>query len=101
LKVIIDIVPNHVARHYEGLNNPEGVSDFGAHDDTTLEYHRDNNFYYIPNSAFELPDVEPAFSPLGGEQHPNLKAPFIETPAKWTGNGSRLAKPDVDDWYET
>ncbi|MEZ8722631.1 alpha-amylase family glycosyl hydrolase [Vibrio pomeroyi] len=101
LKVIIDIVPNHVARHYQGLNNPEGVSDFGAQDDTTLEYHRDNNFYYIPNSSFELPDIAPAFTPLGGEQHPNLRSPFIETPAKWTGNGSRLAKPNFDDWYET
>ncbi|PTP70177.1 alpha-amylase family protein [Vibrio splendidus] len=101
LKVIIDIVPNHVARHYQGLNNPQGVSDFGAQDDTTLEYHRDNNFYYIPNSTFELPDIEPAFTPLGGEQHANLNSPFIETPAKWTGNGSRLAKPSFDDWYET
>ncbi|MFA0098652.1 alpha-amylase family glycosyl hydrolase, partial [Vibrio splendidus] len=40
LEVIIDIVPNHVARHYKGLNNPQGVGDFGARDDTTLEYHR-------------------------------------------------------------
>ncbi|CAH6870745.1 Alpha-amylase [Vibrio chagasii] len=101
LKVIIDIVPNHVARHYKGLNNPEGVSDFGAHDDTSLEYHRDNNFYYIPNSAFELPNIEPDFTPLGGEQHLALHSPFIEMPAKWTGNGSRLAKPNFDDWYET
>ncbi|MCG9693205.1 alpha-amylase [Vibrio sp. Isolate22] len=101
LKVIIDIVPNHVARHYEGLNNPQGVSDFGAHDDTTLEYHRDNNFYYIPNSTFELPNIEPDFIPLGGEQHLALSSPFIEMPAKWTGNGSRLAKPNFDDWYET
>ena len=101
LKVIIDIVPNHVARHYEGLNNPQGVSDFGAHDDTTLEYHRDNNFYYIPNSTFELPNIEPDFTPLGGEQHLALNSPFIEVPAKWTGNGSRLAKPNFDDWYET
>ncbi|WP_434567418.1 alpha-amylase family protein [Vibrio chagasii] len=101
LKVIIDIVPNHVARHYQGLNNPEGVSDFGAHDDTTLEYHRNNNFYYIPNSAFELPNIEIDFTPLGGEQHLALSPPFIEMPAKWTGNGSCLAKPNFDDWYET
>ncbi|MBJ2145385.1 alpha-amylase family protein [Vibrio sp. IB15] len=101
LKVIIDIVPNHVARHYEGLNNPQGVSDFGAHDDTTLEYHRNNNFYYIPNTPFELPNIEPDFTPLGGEQHLALNSPFVEMPAKWTGNGSRLAKPNFDDWYET
>ncbi|MFA0242547.1 MULTISPECIES: alpha-amylase family protein [Vibrio] len=101
LKVIIDIVPNHIARNYQGLNNPEGVRDFGDQDDTTVEYHRNNNFYYIPDSAFELPEIEPAFIPLGGEQHPNLASPFLESPAKWTGNGSRLSKPNFDDWYET
>ncbi|MEZ8165788.1 alpha-amylase family protein [Vibrio tasmaniensis 1F-187] len=101
LKVIIDIVPNHIARNYQGLNNPEGVRDFGDQDDTTVEYHRNNNFYYIPDSTFELPEIEPAFIPLGGEQHPNLASPFLESPAKWTGNGSRLSKPNFDDWYET
>lgn len=101
LKVIIDIVPNHVARQYEGLNNPEGVTDFGALDDTSVEYARNNNFYYIPNQAFELPDIPEEFTPLGGEKHPALRTPFVEYPAKWTGNGSRLAKPMFDDWYET
>ncbi|MEZ9070714.1 alpha-amylase family protein [Vibrio splendidus] len=101
LKVIIDIVPNHIARNYQGLNNPEDVRDFGAQDDTTVEYHRNNNFYYIPNSVFELPEIESAFIPLGSEQHPNLASPFLESPAKWTGNGSRLSKPNFDDWYET
>ena len=101
LKVIIDIVPNHIARNYEGLNNPEDIYDFGVQDDTTVEYHRNNNFYYIPNSSFELPEFDLAFLPLGGEQHPALSSPFLETPAKWTGNGSRLSKPNFDDWYET
>ncbi|NOI90965.1 alpha-amylase [Vibrio splendidus] len=101
LNVIIDIVPNHIARNYQGLNNPEGVRDFGDQDDTTVEYHRNNNFYYIRDSTFELPEIEPAFIPLGGEQHPNLASPFLESPAKWTGNGSRLSKPNFDDWYET
>lgn len=101
LQVIIDIVPNHVARQYRGSHNPVGVEDFGANDDTSVEYHRENNFYYIPDSQFELPDIDPAFTPLGGEAHPSLETPFIEKPAKWTGNGSRLAKPNFDDWYET
>jgi hypothetical protein len=26
---------------------------------------------------------------------------LLEVPAKWTGNGSRMAKPDKNDWYET
>ncbi|MDC5805012.1 alpha-amylase family protein [Vibrio europaeus] len=101
MKVIIDIVPNHVARVYKGLNNPKGVSDFGANDDTSLAYAKDNNFYYIPNQAFELPDTLLEEPPLGGEKHLDLIALYKEFPAKWTGNGSRLAKPNHDDWYET
>lgn len=98
LKVIIDIVPNHIARKYEGKSNPSGVRDFGADDDTNVEYSRDNNFYYIPNSRFEIPDTD---KPLNGEKNPLIDGKFEEIPAKWTGNGSRLAKPDKNDWYET
>ena len=98
MKVIIDIVPNHIARKYEGKTNPEGIRDFGADDDTSVEYQRDNNFYYIPNVAFELPD---GVQPLNGESNPLAVGNFEEFPAKWTGNGSRMAKPDNNDWYET
>lgn len=98
LKVIIDIVPNHIARKYEGKSNPAGVRDFGADDDTLVEYKRDNNFYYIPNTRFEIPDTD---KPLNGEKNPLIDGKFEESPAKWTGNGSRLAKPDKNDWYET
>lgn len=98
LKVIIDIVPNHIARKYEGKSNPEGIRDFGADDDVSVEYKRDNNFYYIPNTHFEIPD---GIHPLNGEKNPLIDGKFDEFPAKWTGNGSRLAKPDHNDWYET
>ncbi len=98
LKVIIDIVPNHIARKYEGKSNPVGVRDFGADDDTTVEYKRDNNLYYIPNTHFEIPDTD---KPLNGEKNPLIDGKFAESPAKWTGNGSRMAKPDRNDWYET
>ncbi|MGB5803593.1 MAG: alpha-amylase family protein [Vibrio anguillarum] len=101
MKVIIDIVPNHVARQYQGLNNPVGVNDFGENDDTSVQYARDNNFYYLPDTSFKLPDIPTSLLPLGGECHPDLATPFYEHPAKWTGNGSRLAKPNIDDWYET
>lgn len=100
LKVVIDIVPNHIARRYEGKTNPKGVKDFGAEDDKTVEYKRNNNFYYIPNSKFEVP-TDANYKPLGGEKHPLADGKFEEIPAKWTGNGSRLAKPDINDWYET
>lgn len=98
LKLVIDIVPNHIARKYEGKSNPEGVTDFGANDDVSVEYKRDNNFYYIPNTPFEIPGTN---KPLNGESHPLVDGKFDEFPAKWTGNGSRKAKPDRNDWYET
>lgn len=100
LKVIIDIVPNHIARNYKGLSNPKGVKDFGADDDTSVEYARNNNFYYIPNTPFEVP-TSPDYKPLNGEANPLSDGKFSEFPAKWTGNGSRMAKPDINDWYET
>lgn len=100
LKVIIDIVPNHIARNYKGLTNPKGVKDFGAEDNTSVEYARDNNFYYIPGKAFEVP-TSPDYKPLNGEPNPLNDGKFNEFPAKWTGNGSREAKPDINDWYET
>jgi len=101
LKVLIDIVPNHVARNYEGLTNPEGVTDFGAEDDKTLTYHVDNNFYYNPGQAFKVPEWKDGYRVLGGEKHPLADGEFDENPAKWTGNGSRLSQPDMNDWYET
>ena len=101
LKVLIDIVPNHVARNYEGRSTPEGLEPFGVSDDTLVEYKRDNNFYYLPNEAFKVPEWRNGYLPLGGEAHIMADGKFDENPAKWTGNGSRMAQPDMNDWYET
>ncbi|WP_066221758.1 alpha-amylase family protein [Formosa haliotis] len=101
LKVIIDIVPNHVARNYKSITNPEGVASFGEHDDTTVTYHVNNNFYYNPGEAFTLPEWHHGYQPLGGDKTALADGRFDENPAKWTGNGSRLSQPDANDWYET
>ena len=101
MKVVIDIVPNHVARGYHSLSAPQGVSDFGADDNTRLAYARDNDFYYVVGTPFEVPDLSQDLKPLGGEAHPLVDGKFEEFPAKWTGNGARAAKPDQNDWYET
>ena len=98
MKVVIDIVPNHVARGYESLGKPEGVADFGANDDVSIEWARDNNFYYVVGEDFSVPE---GYVPLDGEQHPLADGRFAESPAKWTGNGSRASQPKVDDWFET
>ncbi|MDO6565967.1 alpha-amylase family protein [Alteromonas sp. 1_MG-2023] len=103
MKVVIDIVPNHVARRYQSLSPRH--DNFGANDDTSQAYSRENNFYYIPNTPFELPEGV-ADTVLGGKateknQHPLADRRFDEFPAKWTGNGSRAPQPDINDWYET
>ena len=100
MKVIIDIVPNHVARKYHSTAKPKGVKDFGEQDDTTVEYDKNNNFYYVPGKSFQVPTSDEK-QVLGGESHPLADGFFNETPAKWTGNGARSAHPDINDWYET
>lgn len=100
MKVLIDIVPNHVARQYKGLNNPKGIVDFGAHDDTNVVYKKDNNFYYIVGEQFKAPEWKDTYLPLGGKDISDFGI-YDEFPAKWTGNGSRSAQPDFYDWYET
>ncbi|MEO0527354.1 MAG: alpha-amylase family glycosyl hydrolase [Bacteroidota bacterium] len=101
LKILIDIVPNHVARNYEGRSTPEGSEPFGTSDDTSVEYKRNNDFYYVPNEVFRVPEWENDYLPLGGALHSAADGKFKENPAKWTGNGSRLAQPHFNDWYET
>ena len=101
MKVIIDIVPNHIARGYQSASKPAGVEDFGQTDDKTVEYHRDNNFYYVVGQDFKVPKARDGYRPLGGEAHPLVDDKFAESPAKWTGNGTRKAQPDAYDWYET
>lgn len=93
LKVIIDIVPNHVARRYHSPSHPE--ADFGLNDDTTVVYARDNNFYYVVGQAYQSPTA------LDLSRTPDGDGFFAESPAKWTGNGARTATPDINDWYET
>ncbi|MDG1571825.1 alpha-amylase family protein [Robiginitalea sp. M366] len=101
MQVIIDIVPNHVARNYEGASTPEGKAPFGASDDTTVAYSPTNDFYYIPGEPFRVPEWRDGYQPLGGEAHPMADGRYRENPAKWTGNGSRNPQPNMNDWYET
>ncbi|MCB0449716.1 MAG: alpha-amylase [Confluentibacter sp.] len=101
LQVIIDIVPNHVARNYKSLSKPKNIQDFGETDNTTVVYDVNNNFYYNPGEAFQVPEGLSVHKPLGGDAHLLSDGLFDENPAKWTGNGSRASRPDLNDWYET
>jgi glycosidase len=99
LKMIMDFIPNHVARTYQSDAKPAGVIDFGAQDDKTKAYSPQNDYYYIPGKTF----VVPAGTDAGGAQfsHPLKDGKFDENPAKVTGNNVFSEKPSIDDWYET
>lgn len=100
LKVIIDIVPNHVARCYHSISMPKGVQDFGAQDNTQVGYSRDNNFYYNIGEFLLLPSTTIGYTPEDTALRQLSQSPYKEYPAKWTGN-SRSSSPALTDWYET
>lgn len=91
MKVIIDFVPNHVARQYKSVGKPRGVADFGDADNTNDGFNPQNNFYYCPGCSFE-PDIDK----LAGERYA-----YTEIPAKATGNDHFDNHPGINDWYET
>ena len=86
LKVIIDFVPNHVSRQYDGTHTPEGATPLGAQDDRSKAFDPNNNFYYLLGSSLQLP---------------NRSSSYHEEPARVTGNDCWSATPSANDWYET
>lgn len=90
MKVIVDFVPNHVAREYHSDARLSYVDDLGQHDDTTKAFDRNNNFYYIPGYPLHL-EFAQVRADLG----------YSEFPAKVTGNDCFNPAPGKNDWYET
>ena len=91
LKMIIDFVPNHVARQYASDVKPDGVIDLGEDDNKAVAFSPQNNFYYIPGQQLQ-----------GNiDLHMNAPEAYIEMPAKATGNDKFDAWPGINDWYET
>lgn len=91
LKVIIDFVPNHVARQYQSVCKPKKVKDLGETDNREHGFDPQNNFYYCPGQRFD-----PYFDLYHDEQEP-----YLEEPAKATGNDHFDNAPGKNDWYET
>jgi glycosidase len=98
LKVIIDFVPNHVARAYKSDAKPSDVKDLGEGDDNTVSFAANNNFYYLPGQSFQVPQ---GYNALGSNSFPTKDHKFDETPAKVTGNDQFTASPGVNEWFET
>ena len=86
LGVIMDFVPNHVARQYCSDACPPEAQDLGSGDDTSQAFSPHNNFYYIPGE-----ELHAQFDLQG----------YREMPARATGNDVFHAWPSQTDWYET
>jgi len=98
LKVLMDFIPNHVARSYKSDAKPAGVVDLGAQDDKTQAFAPNNNFYYLPGKSFVVPA---GYNPLGPLKGPREDGKYTETPAKATGNDVFSESPSINDWFET
>lgn len=90
LKVIIDFIPNHVARQYNSDCTPEGTYSFGEFDDKSQFFVGHNNFYYLGDQAYgcNIDAKDCADEEYG------------ETPLRATGNDC-FGSPSRNDWYDT
>ncbi len=90
MKVIIDFIPNHVARQYNSDARLPYIDDLGQHDNTSVAFDPNNNFYYMPGQPLDI---------YFGAQTEDFE--YSEFPAKATGNNRFDPHPNKDDWYET
>ena len=90
MKVIIDFVPNHVARQYFSDSKPLTVNDLGQHDNHSKAFDPNNNFYYLPGQTLQLQFGTKLYD-----------TEYSEFPAKATGNDCFHPYPTENDWYET
>lgn len=105
MKVVIDFVPNHVARQYQSICKPDGERDLGEDDDPTMHFSTHNNYYYLWGQPLELSFLAPHSSTnsslLASPSSTNSSTNYHENPAKATGNDQFSNRPSRNDWYET
>ena len=102
MKVIMDFVPNHVAREYHSICKPAGVRDLGEDDDTNMHFSTKNNFYYTWGGLDlnEIRHAKPEFKAYNAKDA-KIYEPYEESPARATGNDRFDNHPGCNDWYET
>ncbi|MBE6285824.1 MAG: alpha-amylase [Bacteroidales bacterium] len=90
LKVIMDFIPNHVARHYHSDNTPKGTYPFGEFDDKETFFAGHNNFYYLGNQSYSC----------NLDAKDCAETEYDEEPLRATGNDC-FGSPSRNDWYDT
>ncbi len=99
MKVIMDFIPNHLAREYKSLCKPYDVEEFGEYDNKNVSFAKDNNFYYCPNQEFVIPSQQSTDN-SATQQLSNSATQYQESPAKASGNDVFSSHPSVNDWYD-
>ena len=99
MKVVLDFVPNHVARQYQSICAPAGVKGLGEDDDVNMHFSTHNNFYYCWGQPLDLSEVRGTRCEERGAR--NEEDVYTEVPAKATGNDQFSCRPNRNDWYET
>lgn len=110
LKVVIDFVPNHVARSYASDIRPDLA--FGVNDRKDVFFDPKNNFFYLTpevaggEAPLRLPTVDPRTGQIVNETARLVgKADGYFLPEKVhgrvTGNNVVSWRPSLGDWYET
>ncbi|MBO5957748.1 MAG: alpha-amylase [Bacteroidales bacterium] len=115
MKVIMDFIPNHLAREYKSLCKPYDVEEFGEYDNKNVSFAKDNNFYYCPNQEFVIPTANSQQPTANSQQQTAstvtelVEVPWLrqaqppqyqEFPAKASGNDVFSPCPSVNDWYD-
>lgn len=114
IKVIIDFVPNHLARNYNSDSKYKIGNDFGFNDciDNLVEnqyssgFNPSNDFYYLPCKELDTlsftQNIDPEQKSLHNELIKEGKiSEYREFPAKVTGNNAFTASPSEFDWWDT
>ena len=99
MKVIMDFIPNHLAREYKSLCKPYDVEEFGEYDNKNVSFAKDNNFYYCPNQEFVIQSQQTTDN-SATQQLSNSATQYQESPAKASGNDVFSPCPSVNDWYD-
>lgn len=111
MKVLIDFVPNHVARSYASTVRPK--LSFGADDDRDEFFDPKNNFYYLTREVEVEGDGPPLRLPTVDEEG-RATSPTVEAVGggdglfemekefgRVTGNNAVSWQPGQNTWYET
>jgi glycosidase len=108
LKVLVDFVPNHVARSYASTVRPD--LSFGATDDRSKFFSPDNNFFWLAPASDGPPLRLPTVDEKGNITSPTSKVAKAksdglfepETKAgRVTGDNAATWRPTQGNWYET